>query len=255
MGKRIVALMVLAVSGPALAAQQQLTQAALNRERARPAYNRGLELMRSEAWPEAAAAFQEATEIDPEFDFAYYQLGRVDMNLKKFVDAIAAYEKSRDIIRAQAGRHFSNEQDRIRNSRERLLELDDTIRQMQQGAQTAQNSERLRQLQEYRRELSEQTERRNMNMTVDVSTPPFLSLALGSAYFRAERFDDAEREYKAAIAADPKAGEAHSNLAALYLQTGRIDEAEKSVKSAEKVGFRVNPALKDAIATAKKKTD
>ncbi len=54
-----------------------------------------------------------------------------------------------------------------------------------------------------------------------------MSLALGSAYFRAERFADAEREYKAAIAADSKAGEAHNNLAVVYLQTGRYDEAEQ----------------------------
>ena len=44
-------------------------------------------------------------------------------------------------------------------------------------------------------------------------------LALGSAYFRTEQFPDAEREYKAAIAVEPKSGEAFNNLAALYLQT------------------------------------
>ena len=34
----------------------------------------------------------------------------------------------------------------------------------------------------------------------------------------------------------------------VYLQTGRYDEAQKSVKAAEKVGFKVNPMLKDDIA-------
>jgi Tfp pilus assembly protein PilF len=77
--------------------------------------------------------------------------------------------------------------------------------------------------------------------------PAWISLALGSAYFRAGKLADAEQEYKAAIAADPGTGEAHSNLAVVYLETGRYDEAEKAVKAAEKAGFRVNPQLKQDI--------
>ena len=46
--------------------------------------------------------------------------------------------------------------------------------------------------------------------------------------------------------------EAYSNLAVVYLQTGRFDEAERAVKSAEKVGFKVNPMLKEDIAAKKK---
>jgi Flp pilus assembly protein TadD len=66
------------------------------------------------------------------------------------------------------------------------------------------------------------------------------------------RLADAEREYKATIAADPKTGEAYSNLAVVYLETGRFEEAERAVKAAEKAGFKVNPMLKDDIAAKKK---
>ena len=59
---------------------------------------------------------------------------------------------------------------------------------------------------------------------------------MGSAYFRLQQWPDAEREYKAAIAADPKSGEAFNNLAVVYLQTGRFKEADDAVKSAEKAG-------------------
>ena len=48
-----------------------------------------------------------------------------------------------------------------------------------------------------------------------------------------------------------RAGEAHNNLAVVYLETGRYDEADKAVKAAEKVGFRVNPMLKEDIAKKK----
>ena len=77
--------------------------------------------------------------------------------------------------------------------------------------------------------------------------PAGLSMALGSAYFRLDRHADAEREYKAAMAADAGFGEAHSNLAVLYLVSGRYDLADTEVKAAEKAGFKVNPGLKADI--------
>ena len=61
---------------------------------------------------------------------------------------------------------------------------------------------------------------------------------------------DAEREYKAAVEVDPAFGEAHNNLAVVYLVTGRSAEADAELKAAEKAGFRVNPRLKDDIAAA-----
>jgi Flp pilus assembly protein TadD len=70
---------------------------------------------------------------------------------------------------------------------------------------------------------------------------------LGSAYFRLQQWAEAEREYKAAIATDPKSGEAYNNLAVVYLQTGRFKEADDAVKSAEKAGFNVHPQLKQDI--------
>ena len=64
-------------------------------------------------------------------------------------------------------------------------------------------------------------------LSLEATVPPWVSLALGSAYFRAERFEDAEREYKATIAADSKAGEAHNNLAVVYLRPAATTKPEK----------------------------
>ncbi len=44
------------------------------------------------------------------------------------------------------------------------------------------------------------------NVSISHPCPPF-SRSLGIAYFRADRRDDAEKAYKAAIAVDSKAGE------------------------------------------------
>lgn len=80
--------------------------------------------------------------------------------------------------------------------------------------------------------------------------PPFISLALGSAYFRRDRLADAERQFRAAIAVDPKFGEAHSNLALVYLLTGRPQDPLAHVRIAEEAKFKVNPELKRQIREA-----
>jgi tetratricopeptide (TPR) repeat protein len=110
----------------------------------------------------------------------------------------------------------------------------------------------LRQLRERKRLLDDNIQR-GTNMTIESSVPPFVSLSLGSAFFRLGRIAEAEREYKATIAADPKSGEAHSNLAVVYMETGRYAEAEASVAAAERVGFKVNVQLKQEIKERMKK--
>ena len=84
-------------------------------------------------------------------------------------------------------------------------------------------------------------------MAIEDPVPSFVSLSLGSAYFRSEQFEEAEAAYKAAAKADDKAGEAHNNLAVIYLMKADYTQAMVEVKAAEKAGFRVNPDLKNEI--------
>lgn len=236
------------------AAQSGLSpQSSSQRSMAMPPYKDGVALMRSEAWDKAAEAFTRAIDIDPTFDMAYYALGKTNLSRKHYAEAVAVLTKCRDLYQQNGGRRFSNEQEAQRYRHDRILEIDEVIRSYSSGPQTGQTQEALRQLNEQRRQLQESIQR-GTNISLDASVPGYVSVALGSAYFRTEKFADAEREYKAAIAMDPKIGEAHNNLAVVYLTTGRIDEAEKAVKAAEKVGFKVNPMLKEDIAAAKKKT-
>lgn len=229
-----------------LAPVAAITQTSQDRERARPHYRSGWQFMRLEAWDDAAKAFQRAIDIDPEFEDAYYSLGRANMGLKKYADAIAAYTKSRDLYRAQAGRMFTNQQEAQRYRQDRLMELDEVLRSLQTGPQTMRIQEQARRVQEQRRQIQQYMER-GANITVHNSVPAFVSLALGSAYFRAGKLADAEREYKAAIDADPKTGEAHSNLAVVYFETERYADAERALSAAEKAGFKVNPQLRQDI--------
>lgn len=234
-----------------LASSVGWAQPSVARGRAMPQYKLGLEDLRAERWQKAVESFQRAIDLDPTFEMAYYALGRATMPQKHYADAVAALTKCRDLYREQAGKQFSNEQDARRYRQERLTEIDELMRGYQQAQQTAQVQEAMRQLGERRRQLQENLQR-GTSASLDDAVPSYVSLALGSALFRLGRLNDAEREYKAAVAADAKTGEAHSNLAVVYLETGRFDEAEKAVKAAEKTGFKVNPMLKDDIAAKKK---
>jgi Flp pilus assembly protein TadD len=81
--------------------------------------------------------------------------------------------------------------------------------------------------------------------------PAEVLLALGSAYYRNGQAADAEREWLEAVHINSRFGEAHNNLAALYLQAGRKQDAESAVRSAERARFRVNPQLKADIQRMK----
>jgi Tfp pilus assembly protein PilF len=111
-------------------------------------------------------------------------------------------------------------------------------------------AEIVRQLNERKRQLQE-TINRDTGLGIENTVPAYVSLSLGSAYFRAGRIADAEREYNATLASDPRSGEAHSNLAVVYLTSGRYEQAEKAVLAAEKAGFKVHPGLKEDIRQKK----
>jgi tetratricopeptide (TPR) repeat protein len=230
----------------AIDGQAQTSSQSTLRTRARVPYGIGFEHMRSEQWEKAAAAFRQAVDIDNEFELAYYMLGRANMPLKQYVAASMAFLKCKELYLAQAGKRFSNAQEAQRYRNDRLTELDELIRQAQSGPATTRSAEQLRQLQEQRRQLQDLVSRGN-NMTITTGVPAWVSLSLGSAYFRSGKLADAEREYKEAIATDGRSGEALSNLAVVYLETGRVAEADASIKAAKKAGFKVNPQLEEDI--------
>jgi tetratricopeptide (TPR) repeat protein len=222
------------------------------RERARAPYNIALEQWKIEAWDDAEKSFKAAIDIDPTFEMAYYMLGRTHMNQKRYPDAAGAYEKSRALYQQENGRQYTDAQERQRRRDTRLRDIDDVIRTYQGAQQTQQVLNAIRQLENEKRLTQEAMSRGNSTMTLGAGVPAYVSMALGSAYFRMGNLAGAEREYKAAVLADPKAGEAHNNLAVVYMETGRLTEADKCVQAAEKVGFKVNPQLKEEIKNRRK---
>jgi Flp pilus assembly protein TadD len=244
----VCALVVAATAAPS-ALQSALGQASADRSRkeALMHYRLGQDAMRNERFDIAEQEFQKSAKLDPTLELAPYGLGQVYMATKRFHPAITAFIKSREVFVANAG---SNAGDQIAHQRR----LDDYIRELEDQqaifGRTATNPTARIYLQTLTAQIAGMKSAKMRNVSGPEPVPAWLSLALGSAYFRTDALPDAEREYRAAIDVDPKLGEARNNLAVVYLQTGRYAEADAAIKAAEKSGFRVNPQLKEDLKKA-----
>ena len=232
------ALIALVVLSPATGAQPPPVDVKV----AERHYREGVQLMRAERWEEGASHFKTAIDIDPLMALAHYNLGQCRMAQRRFVEAVAAYQGTRDAFRSLATRSQKERDQRDRARRDEMSEIRTSLTRLHlakgpTGPYAVQLETRLCTLEAMDgRERHEQT-----------AVPAEVMLALGSAYFRQEKLADAEREWKAAVEANRKLGEAHNNLAVVYMMTGRKAEAEDAVRTAERSGFRVNPGLKDDI--------
>lgn len=243
------------LSPAALLAQQPLSTA--DAHRANQHYLNGWDFLRVEAFEDAVQEFRKVIEIDNRYAHAYYGLGKAHMGLKQYVQAVQAYERCRSLYEQATSDRTNAQYEANDQRREQILKLRDVLRSYQQMPANQQASSRIAlamtELQEQIRQL-ESANQRGVLVDPAMRIPAFVSLALGSAYFRNNRMEDAERLYREAINAKPDYGEAHNNLAVICMLSGRLDDAEKHVKLAEKGKFKVHPQLKDEIKARKKGT-
>lgn len=242
-----VALLTLAVP-----AQAQPTPTVANQQQAQTSYQQGWKALASESFEEAVRAFSRATTLDPQFNLAFYGLGLAHMGLKHFPEATRAYERARDLYAVEFSDNVANQgkADDMMRDDERQIEV--ALQQYHATPTSMSGNRQVLALQaQYRRIQSKREMVQNINLGDPV--PPFLHVALGSAYVRSGRLPDAEQQYKAAVTSDPKLGEAWNNLAVVYLETNRVDDAERAMIAAQKAGFDVPPGLRDEIRQRKSK--
>jgi len=213
-------------------------------------FKRGMESLLAEKYDVAETEFKAAVAIDSLYDAAFYGLGQVYMATRRYPDALKAYLESREAFKKATAAEALAGTEADRRLRDQIEALKDNERNMMRlgTGNSAQNS--IDQVRAQIQQLESRKSRRNAATPLPV--PAGLSMAIGSAYFRLNDLANAENEYRAAIEVNPTFGEAHSNLAVVYLITGRAAEADVEVKAAEKAGFRVNPKLKDDIAAKKR---
>jgi len=237
--KVVLAVVLVVTLATSLAHAQKLADEQ-SRRQAMDAYRAGLEFMSSERFEQAVEAFTTAIGKDPLMTLAHYQLGQAHMALKRPASALYAYKGCLDAMETL---HHLEESNKFEVDKQRQ----ETIRQLRTELNgTSQKIDVLKRTMLEQR-LHELEQERTMPTGSPFQPPAFVRLAMGSAHFRNGDRDSAEVEWKAAAEANPKLGEAHNNLAVVYLQKGQRAEAENSVKLAEKAGFKVNPQLKADI--------
>jgi Flp pilus assembly protein TadD len=217
-------------------------------------HRKGRELMRSEKYPEAIEELREAVRLDPDLIMAHYDLGQSYMAVREYATAVNAYGACREawVKFADALQRGDFEADAMRE--DRIRELRDQLRELQRIPATPGTSQ-YAQIQAEMARIENLIQSLDMNQTRGIQRlelPGELSLALGSAYFRSGQLDEAEKAYQAAVTVQPKLGQAHNNLAVVYLMTKRPADAKEAVKRAEKAGFKVSSELKKDIDAAVK---
>ena len=228
-------------------AQAQTTQS-IARRQALERYRAGVELMTAERWEQAAEEFRAAIHLDPLLTLAHYNLGQSYMALRRYASAIQALIGCRTAYEQIGALRQRDQAEAIRRQGDEINELRDSVRRMETSVKV--NAGTAFRIQQRLEEL--ETMRRGQNFVDAVApVPAEVLLALGSAYYRNRQTADAEREWLEAVRINSRLGEAHNNLAALYMQTGRKQDAESAVSSAERARFRVNPQLKAEIQKMK----
>jgi Tfp pilus assembly protein PilF len=209
-------------------------------------YRAGQEFLSSEQFEKAAESFRNAIAKDPLLALAHYGLGQSYMALKRYASAIVAFTDCRDTYVRLGGMALSDSVSANQRREDEMREIRDSIRMFRSVRvknSTGDMNPYILQLESRLRDLENQRQK-----GVEATKPPGeVSLALGSAYFRNGQLPEAEREWKVAVETKPNLGEAHNNLAVVYMLTMRKKEAEDAVRQAERAGFRVNPQLKEDI--------
>ena len=205
-------------------------------------FRAGMQALASERWDQAESEFKAALRIDPLYDAAFFGLGQVHMARRQYDDAIRAYIDSRDAFLAGAAARATNKVTTDRRIRDQIQTLQDYVRSLERRGAT--NPTIIGDIERQRTRIRQLEAQLTLSADSIPDVPAGLSLALGSAFFRTDNFAEAEREYLAAVKVDPGFGEAHNNLAVVYMLTGRLEPAEQEIALAERAGFKVNPNLK-----------
>jgi tetratricopeptide (TPR) repeat protein len=215
----------------------------ISRRQAIEHYRTGQELLTAERYEQAATEFTAAIGLDPMLALAHYGLGQAHMGLKRYASAVQAFTGAKDAYARMSTLRQSDMMAAERRLDDEMRELRDSLARVRSG-----------QIRNVGPALEQQLERRleeletmRKGRTDTFQSPAEVTLALGSAYYRNNQPQEAEREWRAAVAANPRLGEAHNNLAVIYMMTGRKKEAEDAVRAAERARFRVHPQLKADI--------
>ena len=242
--RRCLIVLLSALAAGSARAQSSAPVDLLAQQRAHQRYREGQDLLLRDAYAEAAVEFRAAIALDRTMALAHYGLGQALMGQRDYEEAIQAFRDCRAAYQDLSAATFERGERLNRWLDAEVRGLKDVQQQIEARLrQGGANPQLQRELTRVTQRI-DQIERLRQRGASPATVPAGVELALGSAYLRAGHLPEAERQYLLAIEGNPRMGEAHNNLAYVYMVTGRLQDAERAMKLAERSGFHVNPDFK-----------
>jgi tetratricopeptide (TPR) repeat protein len=195
----------------------------------------------------ARRSFQKALEVVPDFPEAHLGLGHIAMTEARFEDALAEYTTAKegyggisDLMLDLQAERYADAQREIRVLEDQVRVINDTTVKVSESTRTTktlQLQERIRALRAMEYPTAENAHK----------PPPELYFHLGNALFRLGRREEALANWETCVGEDASFPLVYNNLAVIYMQLGRLDDAWGSLLKAEELGVTVNPDLKNDV--------
>jgi tetratricopeptide (TPR) repeat protein len=205
------------------------------REEAIVRFKAGRDALDAKNWGEAEAEFRVSARLAPGLAVAHYGIGQALMGQARYPEAADAFLACRNAfaVASKKGESYARTTE--------VRDLRDTLQAL--AGRHALTADRFLEM-ELEKRLAELQKWAGPPVAW---APPGVTMALGTAFFHAGAFPEAEQEFLAVLRAIPGSGDAENNLAIVYVAMGRLEEAEAAVARAEKAGVVVSERLKDEI--------
>jgi pentatricopeptide repeat protein len=244
-----------ALGGSAFARQGLGPGAELARQyrEALPHYDKAVRAFSRRDYDAARRELDKAIDAMPQYSYAHLLMAKSWYLSKRFDEALPAIERAESAWREFAGIAAdakAEQGDALIRRRRALRDQISALQEDLRGGATAQQQEQIRtyisQLQHQIDEIDR--DQASRGPTELAALPAEYSFVHGNILLRMNRLVDAEPQYLRAIEANPEYGEAFNNLASLYYQAGRLEEARKVLQDARNRGLPINQELERAVA-------
>ena len=209
-------------------------------------YNRGITYLNDERYSEAITVFQNAITLDPDFTTAHYNLGLTYLKMETYSRAVDALQKTITLDRSYKAAHHAlalaylgqQELGKAREAARDALKLDVNYQPARSLLEAIDPNFTSSETQPVMPSEPEQSVKQQPIVKPRQET----HYELGIAYRDAKMHTEAIAEFRKAIDLDPNFAAAYMGLGEIYLETGRLDDAETAANAALRIDANSQPA-------------
>lgn len=205
--------------------------------------------------PRASESFEKALAVLPTFPDAHLGLGHIALGEQRFDDALHSYLRARDGYLALGSALQQIREQNYRDTQQQIGQVRDQISSLGRATTNARTDARTeaeiaRQLTALQDQLRRLEAIEPPRESASAEPPAEVWFFIGNAQFRLERYDEARASWEQSAKLNPGFAQIHNNLAVVYWKAGRFGDAQTELATAERLGFPVNPKMKEDLARA-----